>query len=78
MKFSEHKGKCKYKIEYITYVNVKRDCGYLYIRNKGKIRNSIIFVEAGEIKYTFLKTNKSLLLKKDDFVYIPKNIPYNI
>ena len=76
MKRFENRGQSKYKIEYITYISVSRDSDFLYNKAKGKPRNSMIFIEQGEIEYTFFEDNKKIILKKNDFLFIPKSIPY--
>ncbi len=43
----------------------------------GKPRNSIIYVENGEIEYTFLKTNKVNLYDKGSIIFIPSKYPYS-
>ncbi len=72
----EHRNKNKYKIDYVTFVKVIRNENFTFIRKQGKPRHSIIFVENGEIEYTFLKDNKTITFESGSVIFIPKRFPY--
>ena len=72
----EFKRKNKYKIDYVTFVNVTRNAGFVFPKKKGKPCHSIIFVENGEIEYHFLETDKKIIFHGGDVIFIPKKCPY--
>lgn len=69
-------GKLKYRIDNVGYIQVVRNANYLFEYKKGKELFSFIYVKDGEIEYTFTEIGKSVHLKKDSLLYIPKHYPY--
>jgi len=69
-------GKLEYSIVNVGYIQVVRSANYFFEYKKGKDLFSFIYVKDGEIEYTFPKIQESIILKKDNLLYIPKNYPY--
>ena len=69
-------GKLEYKIDNVGYIQVVRNTNFFFEYKKGKELFSFIYVEDGEIEYTFTKIEETVLLKKDSLLYIPKHYPY--
>lgn len=69
-------GKLEYKIDNVGYLQVVRNANHFFEYKKGKEMFSFIYVKEGEIEYTFPEIDKSILLKKDSLLYIPKHYPY--
>ncbi|MBQ3023055.1 MAG: helix-turn-helix domain-containing protein [Clostridia bacterium] len=72
----EFKRKNKYKIDYVTFVNVTRNSGFVFPKREGKPCHSIIFVESGEIEYHFLESDEKHLFRGGDVIFIPRKYPY--
>jgi len=69
-------GKLEYRIDNVGYLQVVRNTNYFFEYKKGKEMFSFIYVKDGEIEYTFPEIQESVLLKKDNLLYIPKHYPY--
>ncbi len=69
-------GKLYYTTDNIDFISVLRNKNYTVPYKNGKDRYSVIFVEKGEMLYSFQKLHKSISLSKGMVLFIPKNIPY--
>lgn len=58
------------------FVNITRGANYEYAFKKGKELYSFIFIQHGEMEYYFNTLQRTILLRKNDVLFIPKNLPY--
>ena len=69
-------GLLSYEIGSPSYVSVVRNQNYVFKFENGKPSFSFIFVQHGSLEYKFRKTNKTIIVEKDDVLFVPKNYPY--
>ena len=69
-------GKLDYIIDNIDFVNVQRNANYTFPYKNGKEKHSVIFVEHGEIDFSFINTKRTASLNSGDIIFIPKKMPY--
>lgn len=69
-------GRLEFRIEKVGYVSVLRNKDYAFEYKKGKETYSFIYVAEGQLLYTFADTEKTVLIKKGDVLFIPKHLPY--
>ncbi len=60
----------------VGFVSVMRNRGYVFEYKNGKMRDSFIWVAEGETEYHFGNGEKILKAEKNDFIFVPKEIPY--
>lgn len=69
-------GKLDYKIDNIGYVRVLRNENYIFEYKTGKERYSFVYVESGELEYSFPKSQNIIKIDKGSLLFIPKRFPY--
>lgn len=76
MKDIRFSGNLDYGISNLGFVSVVRNANFVFPYNNGKPTCSFIFVVRGRLEYHFIETKKTILLSKDDVIFIPKNYSY--
>ena len=69
-------GKLDCKIDNIGYVSVLRNENYIFEYKTGKERYSFIYVENGELEYSFPNSQNIIKIDKGTSLFIPKRLPY--
>lgn len=64
------------KINNIGFISVVRKKNFFFDAIKGKENFSFVFVQKGEMKYNFMGSEKSFVIKEGETLYIPRRIPY--
>lgn len=69
-------GKLDCKIDNIGYVSVSRNENFIFEYKAGKDRYSFIYVENGELEYSFTKSKNIIKIDKGTLLFVPKKLPY--
>ncbi len=69
-------GNLDFVFHNVGFVSVVRNQGHTYEYKDGKPRYSFIYLQNGEMDYSFPRERKTVKIKKGSFVFIPKGIPY--
>lgn len=73
IKFSEN---LNYTITNVGFLRIVRPANHHFEYKTGKERYSFIYIEDGEMEYTFTNDKSSIVLNKDSLLYIPEYYPY--
>lgn len=73
-----YNAKLNYIVEAPGFVSVVRNENFVLTYKEGKNDFSFVFVQRGELEYLFTPTGKTIQIKKDDVLFIPKNYPYKV
>ena len=65
-----------FRIHNVGFVSVLRNENFTFEYKTGKERFSFIYVKKGKMQYSFPKEKKKITIEKDDFLFVPKSIPY--
>ena len=65
-----------FRIHNVGFVSVLRNENFTFEYKAGKERLSFIYVKKGQMQYTFPKEKRKITIEKDDFLFVPKSIPY--
>lgn len=76
MKDIRFSGNLEFGISNLGFVSVVRNANFVFPYSSGKPTCSFIFVNRGRLKYNFINSNNTIVLEKDDVLFIPKNYPY--
>lgn len=69
-------GLLNYEIGAPSYVSVVRNKNHVFKYENGKPAFSFIFVQHGALEYHFKGKSKTIVIEKDDVLFIPKDYPY--
>lgn len=77
MKDIRFNGLLSYEIGAPSYVSVVRHQNHVFKFENGKPAFSFIFVQHGALEYHFKEKNKTIVIEKDDVLFVPKDYPYS-
>ncbi len=77
MKHQYNPSEPRFTVADIDFVNVSRPRGYKHSYRCGRVKNGLIYVVRGGMRYTFLANGEPLTLGAGDLLFIPKGCAYH-
>lgn len=77
MKYQNNPSEPSFTVANIDFIHVCRPRGFKHSYRSGRVKNGLLYILKGEMRYSFLSNGEVMTLKEGELLFIPKGCAYH-